>query len=380
MKYLFQLLWQVFMNDYNSLDEFSDMLKQNRVLNNGSNSLKKIVFRKITATKEIKLLSQDYITYGYLSVTVENPQNLEIYYNDVKLAKFTKSETRIIYCVFEDNPTLKISGTSGQLSIEIYGADSTYQNLIKCCAGTKKLVFDCGKNEVYSYSTSDDISNNNLTFDESIEDMVDYGDCYYDTDTYNHAVLKNINDNLYLYMYTNDNTMVKQITSTVEHAKIITRDYLNLLSVAYIRGQKVYYKSITTSGVSDEIEIPLDTKFYPKSICEISISGTFPLPIIGIASYDGKIALAYLSNDSAELLTDKNGQNAKIFVTGNKVDIAVINDYNVIISKYLCTNYSLTQQGENTTIWNVNDIVKIDDKYLLFNNKELSGTINYDDI
>lgn len=181
-------------------------------------------------------------------------------------------------------------------------------------------------------------------------------------------------------MYTNDNTITKQITSSAEHAKIITRHYLNLLSVAYIRGQKVYYKSVTTTAVSDEIEIPLDPKFYPKSICEISISGTFPMPIIGINSYDGKIALAYLTNDSAQVLTEKNGENAKIFVSENSVDIAIVNDYNVIISKYVYNQGKLTQQGENTTIWNVNDIVKIDNQYLLFNNKELSGKINYDDI
>lgn len=368
------------MNDYNSLNEFSDMLKQNRVLNNSTNCLKKIVFHKITATKKIQLFSQDYITYGYLTISVENPQNLEIYYNDVKLVKLTKSETRIVYCVFEDNPILTISGTSGRLSIEIYGAETNYQNLIKCCSGTKKLVFDCGKNEVYSYSTIDDISNNNLTFVESVDGIIDYGDYYYSSDTYYHAVLKNINEYLYLYMYTNDNTITKQITSSAEHAKIITRHYLNLLSVAYIRGQKVYYKSVTTTAVSDEIEIPLDPKFYPKSICEISISGTFPMPIIGINSYDGKIALAYLTNDSAQVLTEKNGENAKIFVSENSVDIAIVNDYNVIISKYVYNQGKLTQQGENTTIWNVNDIVKIDNQYLLFNNKELSGKINYGDI
>lgn len=84
------------------------MLKQNRVLNNSTNCLKKIVFHKITATKKIQLFSQDYITYGYLTISVENPQNLEIYYNDVKLVKLTKSETRIVYCVFEDNPILSM--------------------------------------------------------------------------------------------------------------------------------------------------------------------------------------------------------------------------------------------------------------------------------
>ena len=80
------------------------------------------------------------------------------------------------------------------------------------------------------------------------------------------------------------------------------------------------------------------------------------------------------------IVLEKNGENAKIFVSENSVDIAIVNDYNVIISKYVYNQGKLTQQGENTTIWNVNDIVKIDNQYLLFNNKELSGKINYGDI
>ena len=51
------------------------------------------------------------------------------------------------------------------------------------------------------------------------------------------------------------------------------------------------------------------------------------------------------------------------------------------ISKFTYSSSTgLAQVGTAKNIWNVNDISKVGDKYLIYNNKFLCGEFGYDDL
>ena len=58
-------------------NDFSETINKYRILDNQSNKLSKIFFDKIVSDVRINLETKNYVNYGYIFVSVKNPNNIK---------------------------------------------------------------------------------------------------------------------------------------------------------------------------------------------------------------------------------------------------------------------------------------------------------------
>lgn len=359
-------------------DDFSLNLQKYRVLDNKTNNIVSISFDKFSTSKTIKFDACEYVVYGYIAVNIKNPTALKFYYNNILLYEFNESETRIIPCVFEGTPVLKIEGTCDKCDIQIYGAKTQYQNKIFVNEYGKHVIFDRGKTEIYSYTSDEDVKSGNLTLVKSVENCIDANDFVASGETYC-GQLTIENDNLYLYTNMNNYENSFLIKSGVKDARII--DYeANQVMILYIVGNMLCYKLVDTDGnVSNEITVSLGTKYMPKSIGTLCTKQRATQPIISINCYDGSTLIIGIESTNFNILAIKKGDFSKLYINGSNIELYTFVGSMINISKFTY-NSTLSQVGTAKNIWNVNDINKVGDKYLVYNNKFLCGEFDYDDL
>ncbi|MDY5676265.1 MAG: hypothetical protein SPK63_00495 [Eubacteriales bacterium] len=362
------------------LDDFSQNLLRYRVLDNKTNNIATISFDKFSATKIINIDPCEYIIYGYILVNVKNPTTLKFYYNNILLYEFNESETRIIPCVFEGTPVLKIQGECAKCDIQIYGAKPQYQNKIFVNEHSKHIVFDRGKTEIYSYTANEDVKNGNLTFVRSIENCIDANDFEVSSKVYCGQLTIENND-LYLYTDMNNYNSKILIKSGVKDARII--DYeSNQVMILYIVGSLLCYKLVDKDcNVSQEVTVTLGSRYMPKSIGMLSTTIRSPRPIVSVNCYDGSTLMLIINSTGFDISIVKKGDFSKLYVNGSNIELYAFVGNMLSISKFTYSSSTgLAQVGTAKNIWNVNDISKVGDKYLIYNNKFLCGEFGYDDL
>ena len=225
-------------------NDFSETINKYRILDNQSNKLSKIFFDKIVSDVRINLETKNYVKYGYIFVSVKNPNNIKIYYNDFLIAKINSSSDIVIPCAFEENSYLKIMGTSDEFNLALYGANIINENKIRIYPTKNYIAKNRGKIVVLSYVSKEDILDNNLTEVLNIENCIDF-QCVKILQNEYCADLIIENDTLYLYTEIDNYTNKIEIASGVKTAKILSDSWHSKFAVVYIKDNYVYFKTLS---------------------------------------------------------------------------------------------------------------------------------------
>ena len=360
-------------------NDFSDIINKHRVLDNQSNKISRIFFDKLVSDIKIDLETKDYIKYGYILISVKNPNNVQIYYNDFLIAKINSTNNYIIPCAFEENCYLQVKGTSEDFNLVIYGANIVNKNKI-CIYPTQNYISkNRGKVSILSYTSINDIENNNLIDVMSIDNCLDF-ECVKISQNEYCAYLTNENDILYLYTNMDNYTTGIEIASGVKEAKILSDTSHSKIVVVYMKDNCVYYKTVSADmTLSSEGNVSFSNNYIPKSFSQILLSSYASPTILGIDFYGDTMEVFYFNGLSFNSIMTRSSSFSKIFVNGNDVEIYTLSDYKVNICKYTydISSNVLSQNGASYNIWNANDIVKVGDVYLVYNDGVCSE-VTYD--
>lgn len=349
------------------IDEFTLLLDKYRILDNSSNMVAQLSFDKLLADKKIELKGCGYIKFGYIYVSVTNPTDLCIYYKDILLIKLNSSKDTIIPCAFEESSYLEIKGTSDELKIFIYGAEVINRSKMYLIPVKNYIVKDRGKKSILSYTSKDDILNNSLSEVRSIENCWDIQTFQYSGNT-QVMYLASINDNLYLYNDTNSYATSIWIAEGVTDAKLVINNNSNIWYVVYIKDDKLNYKVISSdlSGVGEEQTISLKEDYIPKSLSFIQQNNIVSSGYLGVNFYNGSMQV-YATYNGFRPRISKTAECSKLIIDGLKLEVVIVKDYGISITKYIYDG-DLVEDGDTIDIYNVNDIIKIGNAYLVCNN------------
>lgn len=350
------------------IDEFTLLLDKYRILDNSSNMIAQISFDKLLSDKKIYLKGSNYIKFGYIYVSVVNPSNLCIYYKNILLIKLNSSKDTIIPCVFEENSYLEIKGTSDELKIFVHGSDMINRSKVYLIPVKNYIVKDRGVKSILSYTSKNDILNNSLTEIKSISNCWDIQTFQY-ADSTHIMYLSSINNNLYLYNDTNSYATSVWIAEGVTDAKLVINNNSNIWYAVYIKDDKLNYKIIASdlSGVGDEQTIKLKEDYIPKSLSFIQQNSIISSGYLGVNFYNGSMQVYATYNGFLPRIT-KTADCSKLIVDGLKLEVVLVKDYGISIIKYDYSNGDLVENGNTTEIYNVNDVIKINNDYLVCNN------------
>ena len=351
------------------IDNFVENINKYKLLDNKSNKLSKITFDKINTEKIISFYSLDYISYGYIYVDIKNAINLELFYNSFKIASFNGSENKIIPCVFEGDFNLKIIGSCDNLSISILGATIKNKFYTKIIPNQKCIVKDRGNIEFLSYSSRDDIVNNNLTVLFNLSNVIDCQSFIMNNDDY--LGYLTYNNGVYFYTNLNNYTSSVFVSGDSENAQIVPVANENKLYFVYIKNDNLYYKILDVNyNLSQEYSISTPEKAMPKTFAVMEVNGYFDKPCFGVNFDDGTMSIFVLYNNNWDLILTVNSELSRLFIDSKNIEVYSIDDYMINITKYSFNdlNNSLEQIETPKNLWNINDVIKVDDYYLLYNN------------
>ena len=360
-------------------NDFSETINKYRILDNQSNKLSKIFFDKIVSDVKINLETKNYVKYGYIFVSVKNPNNIKIYYNDFLIAKINSSSDIVIPCAFEENSYLQIMGTSDEFNIVLYGANIINENKIRIYPTKNYIAKNRGKIVVLSYASKEDILDNNLTEVLNIENCIDF-QCVKLSQNEYCAYLIIENDTLYLYTEIDNYTNKIEIASGVKTAKILSDSWHSKFAVVYIKDNYVYFKTLSEDlTLSSEGSISFSNNYVPKSFSQIEILNYNGPSILGVNLFGDSMEIFYFNGLNFIPILTKSCQSSKIFINQNNIEIFAISDYKVSISKYTFDIGTITlgQSGASYNIWNASDIIKVENVYLVYNDGVCSE-VNYD--
>ena len=305
-------------------NDFSETINKYRILDNQSNKLSKIFFDKIVSDVRINLETKNYVKYGYIFVSVKNPNNIKIYYNDFLIAKINSSSDIVIPCAFEENSYLKIFGTSDEFNLALYGANIINENKIRIYPTKNYIAKNRGKIVVLSYASKEDILDNNLTEVLNIENCIDF-QCVKILQNEYCAYLIIENDTLYLYTEIDNYTNKIEITSGVKTAKILSDSWHSKFAVVYIKDNYVYFKTLSEDlMVSSEGILSFSNNYVPKSFSQIEILNYNGPSILGVNLFGDSMELFYFNGFNFIPVLTKSCQNSKIFINQNNIEIFAI--------------------------------------------------------
>ncbi len=336
------------------------------LLDNNSNKFAQLYFDKIQNSKTIELKTKKYLSYGYMFISVVDAENLNFYYNSQLIAKFNNVQSSFIPLVFEMDSQIKIVGNCGKLKLVIYGAE------IKNCAkqylfpSENYIVKDNGDMCIYKYSSIEDILNGDLTTIKQIQNCLDIELFLLNG---NKCLLYVVNKDNGTYLYgTNDNyTNGILIESDITDAKIVDRGVGDELIVVYIKDDKLFYKilNIESGQFNSEVEIVLAKNIVPRSFGQIQYEVLTQNGFLGVHYSDNSYRLfKFIDGKFVELLT-KRAVFSKVSVDSDSAVVFCMDGYEVEYSKYtIVSGKDLLQDGLIKNLFNINDILKVGDKYV----------------
>ncbi len=346
-------------------DAFLQTLDKYGVLDNFSNKISKFYFDKIIATKTIIMNDLESMKYGWIYLSVTDGNNFELYYNDLCLVKCSTTKDYLIPCIFESSGKIVLNGISGEVKLFVYGNGFFAKNSIYLLPKNNYIVKDRGNMCLLSYSTLQNIKNNELTQVKQYENCLDIqeklnGDIVW---------LANKSDGVYLCIETNENTTEILVGADISDACLV-RNYGGFF-VVYIRGDDVYYRGVSSdySTLTSEYSLDVDCKYVPRSFSTIQLVENSACGFVGVNFEDGGMHIYKRKNSSFERVASKKADYSKLIIDEDYVELITMTDYEICINRY---TYSSTDEFELQdtpyVVYNANDLLKIEDKYLVFSN------------
>lgn len=356
------------------IDSFEYVIDKYMLLDNESNKLAQICLDKIQNQKVVELITKSYASYGFVYLSVIDAQDLKLYYNDQVIATFDGSQNAFIPIVFEKNSQISIKGNCGKIKLVISGAGIKNMSKQYLLPSKNYIVKDNGNMCVYEYLSADDIVSGNLEAVKQIGNCMDVqlfslNGCEY------LICIANKNDSVYLYGINNNYTDDILIGADITDAKIVACNNDKLL-VAYISDDKLFYKSFDNelNQFGESVEIVLTKNIVPKHFGQIQYDDSNTMGFLDVHYSDYSCRLfVYRGSEFVEKLT-KKANFSKVIIGANNVVFLGMDGFEIEYSKYLLSSSTsdLTQDGNIENIYNVNDILKVGDKYFGIFNGEYS--------
>lgn len=360
-------------------NSFEDIIFESRLLDNQSNKISKIYLDKLESNLTLELNNKTYDVYGYIIIRVKNPSNLVLYYKQQKLTVFRSSETRIIPCIFEEDGYIKLTGTSDNITIMVYGVSIKNQFKLKNLPIAKYVLKSNGSLNAFAYTSKNDILSGAWGDSLNVSNLVDVQNIKLD-DTVYLAYLFVYDNNLYLCTSKDNYTTQKLVESGVEKAIIVPDILRNKFNVCYIKSKKLYLKSVSnTIEIGASVTIELGEDFVPISFGQLSINAFLSISIFAIVTSDGTMMLLSGGDTSYKKYLTKSADFSKLYIDDGGFELFNLHDNKVELSKFDVNGGVISTTLSTKTIYNVSDILKYDDNYILYND-EICWESTYDNL
>ena len=346
------------------------LLIKNRVLDNEANKISKVHFDKHAGESLLKISTGGYRNYGFIYIDVSTNEKIEFYYKNILIFSTSQSMQKMISCLFESDAYIKINGFSQTLTLHIYGAEPIIDNKVRLVPILKKIVKNEGSKYVsYTYSSIEDIENNDLAIDMEMHYLKDVQT--FQIDHVNYLGYLYFEENLYFNSSVDNYANNIIITNKCSDACIVPDVVNNSVYILYIKDNVLCYKMINSDYVLSE-EITIKNTFNDQivSFAYVTISN-YSMPIFAINFANHKMALMIIENNEFKCRLIKKANNIQIFLDNDRLCIFAYENNLVEISEYQIINnesdIAIVSISKSKQIYNVDTAFKIENKYLLFN-------------
>lgn len=347
-----------------------------RSLNNNSD---KIFFNRFSGLSRINVSTGGYLSNGYIYIEVKTDSDFEIFYKNILIFSANASTQKLISCLFENDGYLTVKGNCNELLILISGAEFISKKSHYFLPQDNMLVKCLGESyDVYFYESLSDIKQNHYNYEFSVVNLK----CM---QTFS---INNSNYTGYLYFdgqlifvsnmdnYTNKYIIIDKCID----ATIIPDKQNNCIYIMYIKDNQLFYKLLDSSmSLSEEFCVDINFNGNLKSFSNIVIKN-YGYPIFAVNLNNNKTLVLIIKNSKFLCRLVKKSINIEIFQDSTFLEIFTY-DFNLLtISKYEIEEYStdvcIVSKVKSKQIYNVDNVIKIDDKYLMYNGKYCTEVTN----
>ena len=351
-------------------NSFQNVLIKNRILDNSSNKLSKLYYKKFNGEEIIYLNTNGYLSNGYVYVCANSATDLNVYYKDILIFNCKNSAQKLIPCVFEEDTYIKIQGVAQDVELIVFGAEIINQNKVfhlpRCNSLLQKIGggFELQKYNDYNSLINDDMENNIINYDICDAQTFENNNQYY--------IGLLINDNGLYFCSNMDNYTNKiLIADNAQYAQIMLNG--SNVYVIYTIYNQLYYKIIDNNlNLSEEFLIDIQISDRIKGFLSIAITDS-DLPIFALKLNNDKIILVALHNSEFKKILAKKAKYGSMYASGSLVELYINNGDCLSICKY---NIGVDEDGVSIAslsapkdFCNVDKVLKLDNQYLLFNDK-----------
>lgn len=365
------------------LHSIESLLFQNGVIDNNFNKINKIYFDCFAGNTEIKIGTGGALNNGYIFVDVVTESLVELYYKDILIFSTLTSKEKMIPCLFEDDSKVRISGECEKLSILVYGANILSSNNDYHLPLMNKLVRFVGdSHSVYSYTDCENVKNNQMLFVGNDENLIDMQVFAINSENYIAKLTRSTNGlNLQTSM---DNYAGEHIIIDNFDDAVIVPDYVNnRIFVCYIRQNGLYYKIVLSDmSILEENEILNIFDDKVKSFSKLVIT-EFSLPMFALNLNNNKTLIMILKGGEFVCRLVKKAQKLELFCNNDILEVCAYESNMAILSRYNIVSSiqetTILSSGNPKQIFNVDKVLKIGSKLLLFNGENCTE-VDYENI
>ena len=277
----------------------------------------------------------------------------------------------MIPCLFENDSKVRICGECEKLAIFVYGANVEYSHQDYHLPLKNQLVKFVGNSHSgYNYDDWLSVKNGQISFIGNYENLIDMQVVSINNESHI-AKLTRSEDGLNLQVDIDNYANKYIIIDSFDDAVIVPDSSNNRIFVVYIRQGKLYYK-IVLSDMSimeeNEIENVFDDKV--KSFSRMTIT-QFSLPMFALNLNNDKTLIMVLKNGEFICRLVKKARKLELFCNNDQLEVCTYDCNIVILSGYnivsTANELTIVSNGNAKQIFNVDKVLKIGSKLLLFN-------------
>jgi len=312
---------------------FKEQVGKNNILTNRSNVYDIMHLDNFEGSCELDLVVKSQ-NFGLVFVEVKSvSETMRIVYDNIVIFETGADSSKIVPLTFVKGAVLTITGKCNNFSLHIYGCSVLYKEKDHVMPRNKMIVSKSGNTNLFSYSSVDDVLENNLIFLKANENksflqtyiinneicvgkLTYHNSVYFcnNTDNYTNPILiaDSAEKAIFLQNYSNGSVVFIYITNRLLCCKVL--DYLGVVG-------DVFNVQIPEGRVPLQLYAP---------IIESDTSRVFGV------RYDNNLTCVYYIKDdlSFEKIFETKADYVRIIEKSDKVILVQCKDYNVDVLEF----------------------------------------------